>query len=126
MPPIDLIEIAPPGVSVNAEAFVLPGRRTIYLITSSRAFREASREASANQGCDITNATRKLASILAHEEWHVKHGSEEKGAYEWQLLTLLRLGLTPGTGVYRDVQVSMLKVLDARKRDRPDRVLASR
>ena len=126
MPPIELIEIAPPGVSVNAEAFVLPGRRTIYLMTSSWAFRDASREASATRGCGITDATRKLASILAHEEWHVKHGSEEKGAYDWQLLTLLRLGLTPGTAMYRQVQVSMLKVLDARKRDRPDRVLASR
>ena len=122
MPPNELVEIAPPGVSVNAEAFVLQGRRTIYLITSSRAFREAS----GNSDCGYSDATRKLASILAHEEWHVKHGSDEKGAYEWQLLTLLRLGLTPGTGVYREVQVSMIKVLDARKRERPDRVLASR
>ena len=126
MPRIELIEIAPAGVSVNAEAFVLPGRRTIYLITSSRAFREASREASLTQGCGNTDATRKLASILAHEEWHVKHGSDEKGAYEWQLLTLIRLGSAPGTGTFRDVQASMIKVLDARKRDRPDRVLASR
>ena len=86
-------------------------------------FREA---ATVSHQCGYSDAMRKLASILAHEEWHVRHGPDEKSAYEHQLITLIRLGVGPGTGIYRSVQVSMLKVLDARKRNRPERVLASR
>ena len=69
---------------------------------------------------------RKLASILAHEEWHVRHGPDEKGAYETHLITLISLGQPPGTGVYHAVQMSMLRILEARKRETPDRLLASR
>ena len=64
---------------------------------------------------------RKLASILAHEEWHIRHGSDERGAYQQQLITLIRLGMQPGTGLYREVQLSMLKVIEARKRNKPDK-----
>ena len=70
-------------------------------------------------------AMRKLASILAHEEWHVRHGPDEKAAYERQLITLIQLGLQPGSGVYREVQLSMVRVIEARKRNKPERVLAS-
>jgi hypothetical protein len=122
MPRIELIDVAPPDVSAGAEAFVRSGIRTIYLITSSLAFRAALSQ----DVCNESREMRKLASILAHEEWHVRNGSDEKGAYEHQLITLIRLGLTPGTGVFRQVQVSMLRVLEARKRAPPDRVLASR
>lgn len=123
MPPIELIDMAPPEVSSNAEAFVRRDTGTIYLITSSAVFRNA---ATVRDQCGYSVALRKLASILAHEEWHVRHGPDEKAAYEYQLITLMRLGVGPGTGVYRSVQVSMIKVLDARKRNRPERVLASR
>jgi hypothetical protein len=123
MPPIELIDMAPPDVSSNAEAFVRRDTGTIYLITSSAVFKNA---ATVRDQCGYSDAMRKLASILAHEEWHVRHGPDEKAAYEQQLITLIRLGVGPGTGIYRSVQVSMLKVLDARKRNRPERVLASR
>ena len=123
MPPIELIDMAPPDVSSNAEAFVRRDAGTIYLITSSAVFKKA---ATVRDQCGYSDAMRKLASILAHEEWHVRHGPDEKAAYEQQLITLIRLGVGPGTGIYRSVQVSMLKVLDARKRNRPERVLASR
>ena len=123
MPPIELIDMAPPDVSSNAEAFVRRDTGTIYLITSSAVFKNA---ATVRDQCGYSDAMRKLASILAHEEWHVRHGPDEKAAYEHQLITLIRLGVGPGTGIYRSVQVSMLKVLDARKRNRPERVLASR
>ena len=123
MPPIELIDMAPPDVSLNAEAFVRRDTGTIYLITSSAVFKNA---ATVRDQCGYSDAMRKLASILAHEEWHVRHGPDEKAAYEQQLITLIRLGVGPGTGIYRSVQVSMLKVLDARKRNRPERVLASR
>ena len=123
MPRIELIDIAPPGVSAHAEAFVLRDTRTIYIITSSAVFQEAAKD---RFQCGYSVAVRKLASILAHEEWHVRHGPDEKSAYENQLITLIRLGIGPGTGTFRSVQTSMNKVLDARKRDRPERVLASR
>ena len=123
MPPIELIDMAPPDVSSNAEAFVRRDTGTIYLITSSAVFRNA---ATVRDQCGYSDAMRKLASILAHEEWHVRHGPDEKAAYEYQLITLIRLGVGPGTSVFRSVQVSMLKVLEARKRNRPERVLASR
>ena len=123
MPPIELIDMAPPDVSSNAEAFVRRDTGTIYLITSSAVFKNA---ATVRDQCGYSDAMRKLASILAHEEWHVRHGPDEKAAYEYQLITLIRLGVGPGTGVYRSVQVSMIKVLEARKRNRPERVLASR
>jgi hypothetical protein len=121
MPRIELIDVAPPDVSVGAEAFVRNG--TIHLITSSSVFQWAL---GAPRHCSDTVAIRKLASILAHEEWHVRHGSDERSAYQHQLTTLIRLGLSPGSGVYRDVQLSMRHVLEARKRAQPERVLASR
>lgn len=122
MPRIELIDVAPIEVSVGAEAFVRPNTGTIYLITSSAVFQTAL----ARGHCSDTPAMRKLASILAHEWWHVRHGSDEKAAYEYQLITLIRLGMPPGSNVYREVQLSMLHILEARKRARPERLLASR
>ena len=94
MPRIELIDVAPPDVSAGAEAFVGRSADTIYLITSSPAFRDASRD---SRGMQLLRAAmQKLASILAHEEWHVRHGPDEKSAYEYQLVTLIRLGVQPG------------------------------
>jgi hypothetical protein len=122
MPRIELIDVAPVEVSAGAEAFVRRDIGTIYLITSSTVFRAAL----SAKYCSSSATTRKLASILAHEEWHVRHGADEKGAYEHQLVTLIRLGEQPGSGVFRAVQVSMLHILDARKRGRPEQMLARR
>jgi hypothetical protein len=115
MPRIELIDNAPPYVSDGAEAFVQQG--TIYLITASSPFQAALES---RVGCSTSWAMQKLASILAHEAWHVRHGPDEKSAYEHQLITLIQLGVQPGSGVYRSVQVSMLRVLEARKRNKPD------
>ena len=123
MPPIVLIEVAPPDVSAGAQAFVRHGTGTIYLITSSVFFRDA---ADSSSMCSDTDPMRRLASVLAHEEWHVRHGSDEKSAYEHQLITLIRLGVSPGALVFRNVQTAMLRVIDQRKRGVPDRVLAQR
>jgi hypothetical protein len=68
---------------------------------------------------------RKLASILAHEEWHVKHGPDERAAYEAQLTTLIRLGVQPGSSLYIGVVRSMLTVLKKRP-NKPDMVLAGK
>jgi hypothetical protein len=121
MPPIELLDTAPPGVSVGAEAFVSHDTRTIYVITSSSVFQNALTE---RKHCSDTVMMRKLASVLAHEEWHVRHGPDERAAYEHQLITLIRLGQQPGSGVYRAVQLSMLHVIEARKRNKPERLLA--
>jgi hypothetical protein len=118
MPRIELIDVAPPYVSDGAEAFVQRDNRTIYLITSSSVFQTAL---SSRVGCSTSTAMQKLASILAHEAWHVRHGPDEKSAYEHQLITLIQLGVQPGSGMYRSVQVSMLHILAARKRNKPDK-----
>src|SRR5688572_31105414 len=59
------------------------------LLTTSEAFRTALK---AQTRCGNRNALRKLASILVHEEWHLRHGSDEEGAYSAQLTTLTMLG----------------------------------
>jgi hypothetical protein len=122
MPPIELIEIAPPDVSVGAEAFVRHETKTIYLITTSPVFRGAA-EAGRDR-CETSLEIKKLASILAHEEWHIRHGRDEESAYQWQLITLLRLGVPTSSALYLNVQKSMLTVLRHQKRNRPERLLA--
>jgi len=51
----------------------------------------------------VHQALRKLASILVHEEWHLRHGADERAAYHAQLRELLRLGETPERRNYRGV-----------------------
>jgi hypothetical protein len=123
MPPIELVEIVPPEVSMGAEAFVRRDTNTIYLVTSSNVFVTAL---TSRRECSNSPEIVKLASILAHEEWHVRHGPDEKGAYEYQLLTLIRLGQTPGSSVFRAVQISMLRILERRKRLSAEHMLAQR
>jgi hypothetical protein len=108
-PPIVLIAAAPSFASPNAEGFVLRNPDRIYLVTSTVAFRKAQR---ADPIDDI--ALRKLASVLIHEEWHVRHGPDEAGAYDAQLQTLFILGVMPGTAVYQGVQLSRRTVLRRR------------
>lgn len=107
-PPIELVHDLPADVSPLAEGFVRPGSGTISIVTSTRAFREAQ---ASRLPCPNSLAYRKLASILVHEEWHVRHGSDERGAYEAQLMTLAILGSGPGTPLYGSVRRSMATVL---------------
>jgi hypothetical protein len=120
MPPITLVEAPPKHASIQAEAFVsLPDPR-IYVVTSSPTFLEAMR---ARSSCSESPVMKKLASILVHEEWHIRHGRDESGAYYAQLTALLRLGVPPDNNVYRGVQRSMQAVLK-KKNQKPDLVLA--
>jgi hypothetical protein len=123
MPPIVILDTAPPYVSVGTEAFVRQDTRTIYVIASSAVVRDAS---GSRGRCGDPMAVKKLASILVHEEYHLKHPGDERGAYYRQLIALQELGIKPGTGVYRDVQMSMLRVLELRKHRKPEFVLAER
>ena len=123
LPPIEILDSPPPYVSVGTEAFVRNG--TIYVIGSSPVVHWA---AGREGRCGDLFAVKKLASVLVHEEWHLKHPGDERGAYYRQLIALQEMGVTPGHAVYRDVQLSMQRVLELRKRERnkPDLVLAER
>jgi len=124
LPPIEILDSPPPYVSVGTEAFVRNG--TIYVIGSSAVVRYA---AGRDEGrCGDLFAVKKLASILVHEEWHLTHPGDERGAYYRQLIALQQMGVSPGQSVYRDVQLSMQRVLELHKRARnkPERVLAER
>ena len=123
LPPIEILDTPPPFVSVGTEAFVQSG--TIYVIGSSAVVRYA---AGHDGRCGDLFAVKKLASILVHEEWHLTHPGDERGAYYRQLIALQEMGVNPGQAVYRDVQLSMQRVLELHKRGRnkPERVLAER
>ena len=109
LPRIELLDVRPPAVSVNAEAFVDPRTSTIYILTTSDVFRTV-RQAR----CAHRDSLRKLASIIVHEEWHVRHGGDEEGAYSAQLMALTIFGALD-TPAYRAVRRSMMSVI-ARQR----------
>lgn len=122
MPPITLVEAPPKHASIMTEAFVSLPEPRIFVVTSSPTFRDAMASRSA---CSESAPLKKLASILVHEEWHLRHGSDESGAYYAQLTALIRLGVPPDNMVYRGVQRSMLAVLK-KKNQKPDLVLAGK
>ena len=123
MPRIQLVDAPPMGTSAQVEAFVRWPDRTIYLVTSSQVFQEAMRN---KEKCGDTLSLKKLASILAHEEWHLDHGPDERGAYQAQLTTLIRIGVQPGSGLYSGVVRAMQVVLKRQRTEKPDMVLASK
>jgi hypothetical protein len=118
-PRIELVDTVPIEASTQVEAFVRPSDNTIYIVTSSPMFRTllASRSE-----CGDFIALKKLASIIAHEEWHIRHGSDERGAYQAQLTTLLRLGVNPDQSLYTSVVRSMQAVL--KRQEKPEMILA--
>ena len=103
------MDVAPRHASSHVEAFVPQDSSTIFLLTSSDVFRAVRQS-----HCDDADATRKLASIVVHEEWHVRYGSDERGAYQAQLDTLIRLGVPIDGALFRGVVRSMDTVLAAR------------
>jgi len=119
-PPIEFVDRRHAYVSPNADAYVPLGGTRIYLVTSSPAFTRARR---AVYKCGEFNAIRKIASVLVHEEWHVRHGSDEAGAYAAQLSTLIALDAGPGSPVYSEVTRSMQTAI---RRSRPSDVVVSR
>ena len=53
------------------------------------------------------------ASLLVHEEWHLRHGADERGAYLAQLTALHALGFDEHSSVYWGVKKAMLRVVAA-------------
>ena len=107
LPPIVILDERPVDASPQAAAFVRRGEHVIYVIASSPIFRTAvklNRERSRCYGLDVL---RLVASVIVHEEWHLRHGSDEQGAYFAQLTELQRLGAGPGRWSYESVRRAM-------------------
>jgi hypothetical protein len=118
-PPIDLVATLPADVTPAAEAFVRINSGRISLVTTSSTFRRLQQ---VRDQCGDTLAARKLASILIHEEMHVKQGADEKNAYLAQLTTLTALGSGIGSPPYQEVVRAMRHTL-AQRRSAPERVM---
>jgi hypothetical protein len=99
-PPIVLLDSRPADVSLNAEGFVRHGDPRINLLTDTAAFESARR---ASVRCGSLQALRKIASVVVHEEWHVRHPGDEPGAYAAQLIALTEMGAGPGHPLYLGV-----------------------
>lgn len=112
-PPTQLVETAPVGVSRQAAAYIRRGDAHIVLITSTAAFVNARR---AGTQCGDLDAIREIAGVLAHEEWHLRHGADEEGAYDAQLTALLFVGAEPDGGLYHKVKQAKSTVLAAARR----------
>jgi len=107
-PPIELVSQIPVTVSAGVEAYVRRGDPRIFLVTTSATFRDA--QASLDR-CSNLMAIRKIASVLIHEEVHLRQGLGEKAAYEAQLTILTALGAGPGSPPYSAVQKAMFYTL---------------
>ena len=103
--PIKMVEVAPHGVSRNAEGFVTRDPGAINLLTSSAVFREVT---ASRSNCAPRDAVAKIASIIVHEEWHLRNGPDERGAYQAQLTALAALGFGESSPVHWAVRRSML------------------
>ena len=120
-PPIAFIE-TPPNVSAGAEGFVRDNDPHIYLVTTGGNFR-AARESRTR--CGATNAVRKIASILIHEEVHLRQAADERTAYEAQLTMLTALGAGPGSPPYQKPIRAMQRAVKPRPHPAPAGLLAS-
>jgi hypothetical protein len=117
LPPIVLLDSRPAEVSINAEGFVRRGEPTIYLLTDTEAFRRARRSP---QRCGPTQSLRRIASVVIHEEWHVRNPGDEGGAYTAQLSALVQMGAGPGTPIFSGVSRARRQVLGRRDREQPE------
>ena len=121
-PPTQFVETAPVSVARTAAAYVSrDGGPHIVLITSTAAFVSA-REA--RTPCSDLDAIREIAGVLAHEEWHIRHGADEEGAYDAQLAALVLLGVSQDSALYRGVKRSRDAALAAARRASRAPVLA--
>jgi hypothetical protein len=88
-PHIELFANKPREVSARAKAWVRftdAGHAVpiIYVWTGSEMYRDAAR--------GNYQARVRLAGVLVHERWHVRHGRDHVGAYNAQLSIMQYLG----------------------------------
>src|SRR5688572_9602158 len=108
LPPIVILDERPADASSQAAAFIRRGEHVIYVIASAPVFRSAvdrNRQMTTCYGLDVL---RLIASVIVHEEWHLRHGSDERGAYYAQMTELQRLGSGPGRWAYESVRRAVL------------------
>jgi hypothetical protein len=113
-PPVEFVDYPPVGVSASAQAYVRTPEARIVVITSTEAFTNARRTL---YRCTDITAIREIAGVLAHEEWHVRHGPDEESAYNAQLTTLLAIGAGYGSPAYYKVLRAKLAVGAASRRN---------
>jgi hypothetical protein len=87
VPQFELATESPSDGTPNAEAWVrfnADGSAVpiIYVAIKSRVYRDALND---------YQSLVKLAGILAHERWHLRHGPDETGAYDTQLAIMTYL-----------------------------------
>jgi hypothetical protein len=121
-PPIAMISAATANVSAGAEGYVRHNDPHIYLITSSDNFRDA--QASITR-CGNANAVRKIASVLIHEEAHLRQAADERTAYEAQLTILTALGAGPGSPAYQEAFRAMQRAVRQQRGSAPAGLIAS-
>jgi hypothetical protein len=110
-PPVRFVPHPPPGASTFAQGYAQPDTGEIVLITSTEAFTQARKDR-----CRDLDAIREIASVLVHEEWHLRHGPDEAGAYDAQLMALLTTGADLEGRLFHKVKQAKLAVLAAAKR----------
>jgi hypothetical protein len=104
-PPIHVVE-RPADRSSIVEAFVDRDNHTINLIADSPAFAAARQRADREPRCTFRPEYALVASILVHEEWHLRYGPDEDGAYSAQQIALLSLGIPMDSRLFRRVMLS--------------------
>jgi hypothetical protein len=112
-PPVQFVENVPEGVSPLAAGYVPDTEARIVVITSTSAFMKAR---GAIDRCGQLEALREIAGVLAHEEWHVRHGPDERRAYEAQLTALLYAGADWNSPLFHKVTRAKQAVGRASKR----------
>ena len=118
-PPIELVATAPAHATPGVEAYVGPRDKKIYLVTTSDAFRRLMQT---QARCGDVMAARKLASVLIHEELHIRENADERTAYQAQLLRLIMMGSGVGTPPYQEVFRAMQQTVN---RQRPPAAAAA-
>jgi hypothetical protein len=113
-PPVEFVDHAPFGVSASAQAYVQAPEARIAVITSTAAFANAR---GSRHPCTDVDAIREIAGVLAHEEWHVRHGPDEESAYNAQLTALLTVGARQDSALYYKVLKAKLAVIAASRRN---------
>lgn len=111
-PPIELVATAPANASQGVEAYVGPWDKKIYLLTTSSAFRRLMQN---QTRCGDVMAARKLASVLIHEELHIRQNADERTAYQAQLVRLIMLGAGVGSPPYQEVFRAMQQTTNRRR-----------
>ena len=116
LPRIEILHERPPQATSTAVAFADLSERVIYLIASAPPFSIARAAQGSTKECREPDLLRLVASTIVHEEWHIRNGTDERGAYFAQLMALQQMGLGPDTNEYRGIKQAMHVVLAARRR----------